>query len=107
MKWLTECYSGAMNRYGVDVRLDTEATPELIDSIKPDAVVIASGGVPVVPGILGIDGSNVYGIADVLGGKSGLEKKNVVVVGAGMTGIGDSGVSLRRRKYCNCCGYAG
>lgn len=87
MKWLTECYSGAMNRYGVDVRLDTEATPELIDSIKPDAVVIASGGVPVVPGILGIDGSNVYGIADVLGGKSGLEKKNVVVVGAGMTGI--------------------
>jgi len=88
MKWLAEYYGDALSSYGVDVRLNTEATPELIDSIKPDAVVVATGSAPIVPeSIPGVHGANVYSVADVLSGKAELEKKNVIVIGAGMTGI--------------------
>ncbi|NLH01788.1 MAG: FAD-dependent oxidoreductase [Clostridiales bacterium] len=87
MKWLIEYYSGALERYGADVRLNTEATPELIDSLKPDAVVVATGGRAIIPEIPGAKSGNVYTVEDILGGKAELKQKNVVLVGAGMTGI--------------------
>lgn len=87
MKWVTEYYGGSLNRFGADVRLNTEATPELIDSLKPDAVIIAAGGSAIVPELPGVHGANVYSVSDVLGGASGLTKKNIILIGAGMTGI--------------------
>ncbi|MGI5985054.1 MAG: FAD-dependent oxidoreductase [Clostridiales bacterium] len=88
MKWLAEYYEDALNRYGVDIRLNTEASPELIDSIKPDAVVLATGSTPIIPkGIAGIHESNVYSVEDVLSGRSGLSNKNIMLIGAGMTGL--------------------
>ncbi|MDR1132203.1 MAG: acetoacetate decarboxylase family protein [Oscillospiraceae bacterium] len=87
IRWLTEYYEDAFTRLDVDVRLGTEATPELVCGIKPDAVVIATGGTAVVPELPGTRGGNVYGVEDVLSGKSGLKDKRLVLVGAGMTGI--------------------
>jgi len=87
MKWLADYYTDAFSRLKLDIRLGTEATVELIDGLKPDAVVIATGGAAIVPELPGVHGTNVYSVEDVLGGKSGLEKKAVVLVGAGMTGI--------------------
>lgn len=88
MKWVTEHYENALERYGVDVHLGTEATSELIDSMKPDAVILATGSTPVIPnGIPGIHGSNVYSVEDVLSGKADLKNKNVLLIGAGMTGL--------------------
>ncbi len=87
MKWLAEYYDDAFRRLGVDVRLDTEATPELIDNLKPDAVIVATGGTAVTPELPGVHGKNVFSVEDVLSGKSGLAQKNIVLIGAGMTGI--------------------
>ncbi|MEA4895613.1 MAG: acetoacetate decarboxylase family protein [Oscillospiraceae bacterium] len=87
MKWLAEYYQDAFRRLSVDVRLNTEATPELIDSLKPDAVVVATGGSAIAPELPGVHGGNVFSVEDVLSGKSGLAAKNIVLVGAGMTGI--------------------
>ena len=44
---------------GVEVRLNTQVTPELAREIAPDAIVAALGARPVVPPIPGIDGENV------------------------------------------------
>lgn len=87
MKWLADFYTDAFSRLNVDIRLNTEATVELVDDLKPDAVVIATGGTAIVPELPGVHGANVYSVEDVLGGKASLEKKTVVLVGAGMTGI--------------------
>lgn len=87
MQWLTDYYTDAFSRLNVDIRLGSEATLELIDSLKPDAVVLAAGGAAVVPALPGVHGANVYSVEDVLGGSSGLADKTVVLVGAGMTGI--------------------
>jgi 2,4-dienoyl-CoA reductase (NADPH2) len=38
---------------GVEIKLGTEATWELIKGIQPDAVVIATGGIPLIPKIPG------------------------------------------------------
>ena len=68
---------------GIDVKLNTEATPAALSSF--DEVIIATGVVPRDPGIPGQDGANVLSYIDVL--RSGAEVgKRVAVIGAG--GIG-------------------
>jgi 2,4-dienoyl-CoA reductase (NADPH2) len=47
---------------GVDIRLGKEFDLPVIEEIKPDAVVIAAGGIPTVPEIPGITGRNVVSI---------------------------------------------
>jgi 2,4-dienoyl-CoA reductase (NADPH2) len=57
----------AMTRYlerqitnlGVKINLGKEATLSVIEELKPDAVILATGGIPAVPKIPGIDRRNV------------------------------------------------
>lgn len=71
-----------------DIRLNTEVSADEIRAMNPYAVIIATGSVPVLPrGIRGIDNPNVYTPEEVLTGKAGLKNKNVVVAGAGVTGM--------------------
>jgi 2,4-dienoyl-CoA reductase-like NADH-dependent reductase (Old Yellow Enzyme family)/thioredoxin reductase len=70
---------------GVAVKLNTDATAEIIMKGNPDAVVIATGGTPLMPEIPGIDKSNVVTAQDVLSGKVEA-KHNVVIIGGGMVG---------------------
>ncbi len=70
----------------IELRLNTEATPELAEAWKPDVILAAMGARPVKPNIPGIDGKNVmaaeyaYLHADEVGEK-------VVVLGGGLSGI--------------------
>ena len=69
---------------GVDVRLQTEATPELLADF--DEVVIATGVEPRIPDIEGIDHDKVVSYADVLAGRV-VPGKKVAVIGAGGIGV--------------------
>ncbi len=48
-----------VEKTGVDVRLNTEATVELVESLEPDVVIAAVGAKALVPPIPGVDGANV------------------------------------------------
>jgi len=74
-----------VQKAGVQVKLNTEATAALIAEAKPDAVVIAAGGTPIVPDIPGVDRPHVVTAQDALSGKVELGQ-NVVVIGGGMVG---------------------
>ncbi len=74
-----------VEKAGVEVKRNTDATAEIITKGHPDAVVIATGGTPVMPQILGIDKSNVVTAQDVLSGKA-KAGQNVVIIGGGMVG---------------------
>ena len=74
-----------IEKTGVRAELNTDATIETIVSKKPDAVVIATGGIPAMPDIPGIDKSNVVTAQDVLSGKVKVGQ-SVVIVGGGMVG---------------------
>ena len=70
---------------GVDIRTNTEVTPELISELKPDAVIIATGSVPLRLPIPGLDTCGCSTAEDVLTGKVDTGKR-VLVVGGGMVG---------------------
>ena len=68
---------------GVDIRTGTKATPELVASLKPDAIIIATGSVPLRLPIPGLDSCGCSTAEDVLTGKADTGKR-VLVVGGGM-----------------------
>jgi 2,4-dienoyl-CoA reductase (NADPH2) len=77
-------YGRRLEVLGVDVRLGTEATPDLLAGY--DEVVVATGVRPRVPDIPGIDHPSVASYADVLAGRV-VPGRRVAVVGAGGIGV--------------------
>lgn len=74
-----------VEKAGVAVKLNTDATAEIVIKGNPDAVVIATGSTPAMPEIPGINKSNVVTAQDVLSGKT-KAGQNVVIIGGGMVG---------------------
>lgn len=73
-------------RVGVDVRMKTKVTPELIESIKPDVVINAIGAKPMILPVPGSDLPNVADSHDVLDGRVRPEG-HVIVIGGGLVGL--------------------
>jgi len=84
LPWLAYL-TAQLNKGGVEMRLNTEATPENILTEKPDAVILALGGIPAKPPIPGIDGRNVVTAQDVLNGKV-QTGQTCVIIGGGLVG---------------------
>jgi len=74
-----------VEKVGVKVKLNADATTEMVTREKPDVVVIAAGGNPLKPDIPGIAKSNVVTAQDVLSDKARVGQ-NVVIIGGGMVG---------------------
>lgn len=79
-------YHTMCRKFGVDIRMNTEATADMLLKSRPDAVVLATGGVPLRPNIKGIDNPNFITAVDLLDGKHNLGYQNVLVVGGGLVG---------------------
>jgi len=76
-----------VKKAGVSVNLNTEVTPELVDQVKPDVVIVATGAQPLIPDIKGADKPNVVTAHDVLRSKkTPAEMAKVVVIGGGLVG---------------------
>ena len=75
-----------VDKLGVDVRLNTEATPELVAGLAPDAVLAAVGADPVIPPIPGVDGPNVITAEQCY--EMGLEDlgQRIAILGGGLVG---------------------
>jgi 2,4-dienoyl-CoA reductase-like NADH-dependent reductase (Old Yellow Enzyme family)/thioredoxin reductase len=73
-------------RSAVEVRLNTEATPELVEAEDPDALVIAVGAEQIVPKVPGMDKPHVAFAVDVLRDISRYPGKRAVVIGGGDVG---------------------
>jgi len=86
IEWLVDFGRNELARLGVDVRLGQTADVATITAEVPDAVIVATGGDPIVPRIPGINSPNVHTAEDVLGGLVRLSAETVVVIGGGMTG---------------------
>lgn len=74
--WITRDLEVQMRRHGVEVRLETAATPELVRELAPHGVIVATGAVPsrtgfssvnpLVEQLPGVDQENVLTVWDVL-----------------------------------------
>lgn len=86
--WCIEDLLASLKDKGVEVKLGTEATVETLVKMKPYAVVLATGGVPLIPGsIKGSKLPNVVTAPDIILKKKVINDSRVVVVGSGMTGL--------------------
>lgn len=56
-----------IKRLGVDIRIGTELTPSLVEREKPDAVVLAVGGIAPTSEIPGANRRNVFSLRDAVG----------------------------------------
>ena len=62
---ITDHVAGQLEKLGVEVRLGTEVTPEMVQASGADAVVVATGSLPMIPSIPGADQENVVTYWDV------------------------------------------
>ena len=88
-KELNNIITGMTNRLkaaGVDVFLNKEVTPELVDELKPDVLAVATGAVPIAPKFPGSDKPHVVSAWDVLRDRIPDIGRNVVIVGGSATG---------------------
>ena len=74
-----------LNANGVALKTGTEATPNEVDRLRPDAVVIASGAEPRDYSIPGSERKNVISATELLSSKAPIAGK-VVIVGGGSLG---------------------
>ena len=98
MNRLRAWYGRMLERAGVDIRLNTKVTPEMVESIQADEVICAIGAEPIVPRIKGVDGKNVMLYTDAHNGK--VVNKKVIIVGAGYIGC-ELATYLSMSKGCD------
>lgn len=88
-KWPYRAYKDYLvrqvNKLGIEVKLNTEATPEMIIRTGYDVVMAAIGSDAVMPRIAGVNEKKVYNIVDIFGKDKELGK-SVVFIGGGEFG---------------------
>ena len=77
----TERYADWLRKLNVKIELGTEVTLQVVEEVKPDAVIVATGAVPTVPKLPGVNQPNVASYTDILSGK--VEAGENVVVWCG------------------------
>ncbi len=85
MTWHIKYLRNEMKRLNVDVRLNTEATVQESLSLNPYAVLLATGGVPRLPQVEGIDLDHVYSYQEVKLQEKLVTNKKVTVIGSGLS----------------------
>lgn len=75
ISYFTKYMVGQMKKLPIKVRLQTEATPALIDELKPDAVILGIGGAFQEYKIPGIDRNNVFSSKNLLDLVNGIPLK--------------------------------
>lgn len=88
LHWAVEDMLTAASDAGIEIKTGIDASAEEIAAMKPDAVIVATGGAPIKPrSIKGIDSDNVVTAPDVLLGRTEIKDKKVAVIGSGLTGL--------------------
>jgi 2-enoate reductase len=85
IKPLTVYLSSEIEKAGVRVELEKEATAELVAESRPDVVMIATGSVFRLPQIPGAEGGHLFSIVDLFQGKRDAGGE-VIVAGGGLCG---------------------
>jgi 2-enoate reductase len=87
--------SSQAKKAGVKIELGKEATPELVEKLNPDVVVIATGSKFRYPDVPGARGKNVFSIVDLFEDKREAGER-VIVIGGGLCGC-ETAVYLARQ----------
>ncbi len=82
---ITSYYSKELVKLKVNIFLEQDVTRSMVKDFNPDAVVVSTGVLPIVPNILGIERENVFSANDILAGRGKIGRK-IVIIGGGAVG---------------------
>jgi NADPH-dependent 2,4-dienoyl-CoA reductase/sulfur reductase-like enzyme len=74
-------------RAGVDLQVGSEVTAESVQAAQPDAVVLATGGIPLTVPLPGLDQTRWLLATDLLDGAAEVATASALVVGGGLVGL--------------------
>ncbi len=77
---------GQVEKTGIEIKKETSVTGEIVREGRPDHVIVATGGEPIMPAIPGIERPHVSTAWHVLDGRVKPEG-NVLVIGGGLIGM--------------------
>ena len=83
LRLISDYLYGKAQRAGVTFRFSCEATPESVRNLSPDAVIVATGSLPVVPRFCASAAGAVTAQDILSGAEAG---KNVLMLGGGLIG---------------------
>lgn len=84
--WFLNYLLNQVYRQRIKIILGHPVNPKTIAQANPDAVIIATGAIPLIPDIPGIKSKLVYTAWEVLEGKKEIKDKVVLVAGGGTVG---------------------
>ena len=79
-------YLHLSKKYDLDIRLNTPYSKDILEEFKPDVAILATGSVPSIPNINGIDVENYKTYSEILRDENPSGTK-FAVIGGGMIGI--------------------
>lgn len=82
---ILEYLSNQIKKLDIEVKLGKRVIASIVQQVNPDAVILATGTRPLVPGIPGVNNKNVVTAWDVLAGKIEV-KEEILVAGGGQVG---------------------
>jgi 2,4-dienoyl-CoA reductase-like NADH-dependent reductase (Old Yellow Enzyme family)/thioredoxin reductase len=85
LKGLLEYYEAVLKPLGVNIRLNKKVDIDMVSQMNPDAIVMATGSVPLLPDIPGVHLSHVVQAVDVLLDRVKIEDK-AAIIGGGTVG---------------------
>jgi 2,4-dienoyl-CoA reductase (NADPH2) len=74
-----------ISKNNVTIKTGKEADLQTLQEERPEAVIVATGGRPIMLNIPGVEGKNVYTASSILEGNISIGK-NVVIIGGGTVG---------------------
>jgi len=86
-----------LHKAGVQVKLSAPVEAKTIEEEKPDAVILATGGTPIIPDVPGSHGKNVVTAEEVLTGQKEVGQ-SVIIAGGGMVGCETADFLAQRGK---------
>lgn len=88
INWIVEYECTQLEKLGVEIRLNTPATKELLEALNPYAIMVATGATSVKPAsIPGINLPNVKTVEEALQLGKALSNMKIAVIGSGATGL--------------------
>ena len=83
---VTDYLARQVRKLGIQLELGKNVTKETVKNIGAEVIVLATGAVPLVPDIEGVDKRHVVCAVGVLDRKASVGKR-VVIIGAGLVGL--------------------
>jgi 2,4-dienoyl-CoA reductase-like NADH-dependent reductase (Old Yellow Enzyme family)/NADPH-dependent 2,4-dienoyl-CoA reductase/sulfur reductase-like enzyme len=97
MRELIEQMTKQLEQYGVCIRLNEEVTAESLKKGLFDVIVVATGAIPLKPGLPGVDRDRVLFYDDVLSNRKKVEGENIIVGGGGVIGC-ETAIHIAEKK---------